>query len=110
MRIQLLDVKDDGAVCHIDHDFHDQAAASAAVDTLLQSPETLCEKDTCISLGLGHVIDSDVRVVWLCGCVHAMSGQNGAHAGQPLVVQTARGADCGIRQVENQGGDIDILF
>ena len=69
VRIQLLDVKDDGAVCHIDHDFHDQAAASAAVDTLLQSPETLCEKDTCISLGLGHVVNSDVRVVWLCGCV-----------------------------------------
>ena len=59
--VQLLDVEDDNAVCCVDHAFHDQRAATATIKKLLQSPEKLCKRDTCISLALGPSVDSNVR-------------------------------------------------
>lgn len=62
LMMQLLDVEDDDAVCCLDHAFHDQSEASATIKKLLQSPNKLCTRDTCISLALGNSLDANVRV------------------------------------------------
>ena len=58
--MQLLDVEDDGAVRWLDCAFRDQIEASATIKELLQSADKLCARDTCISLALGHSLDSNV--------------------------------------------------